>query len=411
LAILGMFLPWQQNVQGTGEVTAFTPGLRPQTVESAIPGRISNWHIREGDFVNAGDTILSLSEIKDKYFDPNLLNRLEQQVVAKTNMIEAKTNKAEALRRQIKALEEGMEVKLMQANNKLLQAKYQLISDSIDYQAEKVRNANFSNQYERNKNLYEAGNIALTKLQDIESKMQESKMKVVAAENNYLESKAELENASVNIAGVKADYLDKINKATSSLNATLSELYDTEAELSKLEIEFSNMRIRNNQYWVIAPQSGYVVRAMKAGIGETITEGEAVVSIMPSEPDKAVALYARAMDIPFVSEGRKVRVEFDGWPALQFSGWPNVSVGTFGGVVKVIDRVGTSGGRFRLMIVPDENDEPWPDAIRLGSGAKGWVMLDDVPIWYEIWRQLNGFPPSLYEKTQKPAKEKTASKE
>jgi hypothetical protein len=98
-----------------------------------------------------------------------------------------------------------------------------------------------------------------------------------------------------------------------------------------------------------------------------------------------------------ISKGRKVRIEFDGFPALQFSGWPSVSVGSFGGTVEVIDFVNTKPGEFRILVIPDPTDDKWPKQIRNGSGIQGWVMLDDVPVWYEIWRQLNGFPPSLYE--------------
>ena len=29
----------------------------------------------------------------------------------------------------------------------------------------------------------------------------------------------------------------------------------------------------------------------------------------------------------------------------------------------------------------------------MGSGVYGWALLDDVPVWYELWRQINGFPP------------------
>jgi adhesin transport system membrane fusion protein len=111
----------------------------------------------------------------------------------------------------------------------------------------------------------------------------------------------------------------------------------------------------------------------------------------------AVEMTVRAMDVPLIEAGRKVRIQFDGWPALQFSGWPNVSVGTFGGLVKVIDRVDDTGGNYRILVTPDPNDEPWPEQLRMGSGTKGWVMLDNVKVGYEIWRQLNGFPPSLYE--------------
>ena len=272
-----LFVPWQQNIRGTGEVTAFTPGNRPQSVESAIPGRISSWRVREGQFVYSGDTILTLSEIKDEYFDPNLLLRLREQVSAKEGSIVSKREKADALTTQISALKDALAVKYQQAQNKVTQTELKLSSDSVDFLAEKIRFNNFENQYDRNKTLYAAGNIALTKFQDIESKFQESRMKVVSSENTFHQSRAELVNARVDLAGIQAEYQDKISKAESDLNATLADLYESQAALAKLKNEFANMQIRNEQYQLIAPQSGYVVRAMQAGIGETIKEGEPVV--------------------------------------------------------------------------------------------------------------------------------------
>ncbi|MEO1096693.1 MAG: HlyD family efflux transporter periplasmic adaptor subunit [Bacteroidota bacterium] len=392
-----LFVPWQQNIQGNGDITAFNPSNRPQFVESTIAGRIDSWKVREGQFVNRGDTILTLTEVKEKFFDPELLQRLQEQIVAKEAEIDSKGSKAEALRNQITALKNALRAKYEQAENKLTQTRFKLNSDSVDFLAEKVRFGNFENQYERNKTLYEAGNIALTKFQDIQSKYQESRMKVVSSENKFQQSRVELTNAVVNLTGVQAEYQDKISKAESDLNATLADLYNSQGSLAKLRNEYANMQIRNEQYQVIAPQSGIVVQAMRAGIGETIKEGEAVVTVMPENPDIAVQMYVKAMDVPLLSRGRQVRIEFDGWPALQFSGWPSVSVGTFGGVVQVIDQVNSKGGEFRILVTPDPNDEPWPEQLRLGSGTKGWVMLDNVPVWYEIWRQLNGFPPSLYE--------------
>jgi hypothetical protein len=146
-----------------------------------------------------------------------------------------------------------------------------------------------------------------------------------------------------------------------------------------------------------------VVKALKTGLGETIKEQEAVVTIMPDNPSVAVELYVKAMDVPLLTVGRHVRLQFDGWPALQFSGWPSVSVGTFGGTISVIDAVDSKAGKYRILVSPDENDTDWPRQLRLGSGVYGWAMLDDVPIWYEIWRQLNGFPPSLREQPDEDA--------
>jgi len=367
--LIVLFLPWQQNIRGTGKVTALSPGNRPQTIETVIAGRIQNWKVQEGQFVNKRDTIAIISEVKEKYFDPQMLSRLREVIVAKENSLQSKDLKARALKRQIKALREGMRTKMNQAKAKL--------------EAEHVRFDNAKNQFDRNKTLFDAGNIPLTKYQDIEYKYQ-------AAEADYI-------NAEIEIDRVEAEYLDKINKAESDLNNTLAEQFDTEADIAKLRNELVNMEIRSQQYFILAPQSGFVVKATQAGIGETIKEGEPVCTIMPQSDDLAVEMHVKAMDVPLISKGRKVRIEFDGFPALQFSGWPSISVGSFGGIVEVIDYVNSKPGEFRILVIPDKEDDSWPKQIRNGSGIHGWVMLDSVSVWYEIWRQLNGFPPSLYE--------------
>lgn len=363
-----MFVPWQQNVRGTGKVTALNPANRPQTVQSIIAGQIQEWHVKEGDKVSKGDTIVTIGEVKDKYFDPALLTRMQEQINAKRSSIYAKEQKVAALHRQIAAQQNELSQKSSQALAKL--------------EAEKVKRENFKSLYDRNKLLYEAGNIPLTKFQEIEYK--------------YRGSNADYANAQTEIQRLKAEYTDKISKSESDLNNTRAEIFEAEAEISKLTNEYTNVTVRTSQYQLLAPQDGYVVRAIKTGIGETIKEGEAICTVMPQTLDMAVELNVKAMDVPLISKGRRVRIEFDGWPALQVSGWPSVSVGTFGGKVEVIDYVSSTPGEFRILVTPDHAGEKWPEQLRIGSGIKGWVMLDDVPVWYEIWRQLNGFPPSLY---------------
>ncbi len=362
-----LFLPWQQNIRGYGKVTALSPQNRPQTIETVIGGRIKEWLVNEGEFVDKGDTIVRITEVKEKYFDPQLLTRLKEQLAGKGNSLDAKRAKADALTRQIAVLREGMILKVKQSKAKL--------------EAERVRFKNAESQYQRNKRLYEAGNIPLTKFQEIEYKFQGSQ--------------ADFQNAQIELDRVEAEYMDKINKSESDLNNTRAEAFDTEVEIAKLRNEYANTEIRSGQYSVLAPQSGYIVRAQKSGIGETLKEGDPICTIMPKTNDLAVEMFVKAMDVPLVSIGRQVRIQFDGWPALQFSGWPSVSVGTFGGEVRVIDYVNSKPGEFRILVVP--NDDGWPGQLRMGSGTKGWVMLDDVPVWYELWRQLNGFPASLYE--------------
>jgi hypothetical protein len=36
----------------------------------------------------------------------------------------------------------------------------------------------------------------------------------------------------------------------------------------------------------------------------------------------------------------------------------------------------------------------------MGTGAQGIALLKDVPIWYELWRNINGFPPDYYKPAQ-----------
>lgn len=367
--LIVLFLPWQQNIRGNGKVTAFNPSNRPQTIETIIAGRISKWHVREGMNVVKGDTIITLTEVKEKYFDPMFLQRMQEQIEAKSNSLNSKESKAKALERQIVALKNGMQNKIDQSKAKL--------------EAERVRFKNSENQYQRNKKLFEAGNIPLTKFQDIEYK--------------YQGSKADLSQAEIELSRVEAEYLDKISKSESDLSSTRADLFDGLGDLVKYRNEYANMQIRNEQYQILAPQSGMVVKAMQSGVGETIKEGDAVCTIMPSASDVAIEMYVKSMDVPLLSRGREVRIQFDGWPSLMVSGWPSVTVGTFGGTVEVIDYINSKPGEFRILVVPKKGDEPWPKQLRVGSGTKGWAMLDDVPVWYELWRQLNGFPPSLYE--------------
>jgi multidrug resistance efflux pump len=390
-----LFLPWQQNIRAEGFVTTLRPEDRPQTIESAISGRIKEWKVTEGQYVNKGDTILLLAEVKEKFFDPDLLKRISEQLAAKQQGIGGYQSKIVALSTQVSALSEGMELSIEKARNKLKQSQLKLISDSTDWQAEKIQLQIAQNQLVRQEDLYKKGLVPLTALESRRLKVQESNAKVISLENKTLMARNEILNAKIELNSLRAEYTDKISKATSDKSSAISSLAEATGEFSKMTNEYANMRIRNEQYALLAPQDGFVVKAMRAGIGEIIKENEAVVSIMPNEPQVAVALYVKAMDISLLSVGRSARVEFDGWPALQFSGWPNIAVGTFGGEVAVIDYVESKEGKYRILIKPDEADESWPTRVRQGSGVRGWVMLDDVPIWYEIWRQLNGFPPSL----------------
>lgn len=406
IGLIVLFLPWTQNITGKGYLTTLTPDQRPQTIQSPIPGRIEKWYVREGDYVNKGDTILFISEVKNEYFDPKLVERTGQQIKAKEMSVTSYQGKVKALNNQIGALSNERGLKLEQAKNKLLQSKLKVQSDSIDLEAAKTNISIAQRQYERTVQLESEGLKAVTDVEEKRLKLQETQAKLISQENKLLASKNEVINSRVEISRVQAEYTDKISKAESDMFTAQSNQFDSEAQVTKLENEFSNYSIRNDLYYIRAPQNGYINRAIQGGLGETFKEGDKLVGIMPSSIDMAVETYVEPIDLPLVHVGEEVRIQFDGWPAIVFSGWPNVSYGTYGGKVVAIDRFISENGKYRVLLAPDSNDHEWPKDLRAGSGANTIALLEDVPIWFELWRQLNGFPPNYYQPQNDMAKAK-----
>ena len=381
VAVLSLFLPWQQFVAGKGEVTAFAPRDRPQVVPSTIGGRIVEWYVHEGEVVTAGQPILRITEVKDDYLDPRTIDRYNEQLAGKSAAVTSKREKVRQLATQISLLQQNLQLGEQKARTKV--AQY-----DADVRASELDSTTSFTQLQRQQSLYDQ---ELTRLTDLEN----ARVRYQNAIAKMQEKRQALQAARIELNTVALDYGEKIAKARSEQAATLAEVGEGSADVAKLRQNVQNLEIRNGFYVIRAPQEGTIIRAARAGIGEQIKEGETVVTIMPAAAAQAVALMVKPMDVPLLSRGRRVRLQFDGWPALQFAGWPSVSVGTFGGKVAVIDRVPGPGGDFRVLVVPDSAEDPWPRQLRLGSGALGWAMLDQVRVGFEIWRRINGFPPSL----------------
>lgn len=409
LAIIALFLPWTQNISGSGAVTTLKPNQRPQSIQSVISGRIEKWYVQEGDFVEKGDTIMFISEIKEDYMDPNLVANTQKQVNAKKQALQSYGSKVTTLDAQILNIENEKRLKLEQAQNKIKQAIFKIKSDSIDLEAVKTQLKIANTQYNRAVQLNKEGLKALTDVEEKRLKQQEVEAKIITQENKLLTSKNDFINTKVEIGRITAEYGEKISKAQSDQFTALSNQFDTEAQVNKLENQYANYSIRNGMYYIRAVQSGYINRALQAGIGETIKEGTPIATIMPAKYDIAVETYVSPVDLPLIRKGEKIRVWFDGWPTIVFSGWPDMSYGTFGGQIVAIENFISDNGKFRVLIAPDPNEADWPSQLRVGSGAETIALLNTVPVWFEIWRTLNGFPPDYY-KTKKNDKPINAKK-
>jgi multidrug resistance efflux pump len=398
VGLILLFMPWTQNIQSQGSVIALRPDQRPQAIHSVISGRIEKWFVQEGQYVNKGDTILFISEIKDDYFDPNLVTNTKTQLEYKTQGVTSYDDKVNALENQIEALRLTSKLKLEQTKNKLRQAELKVSSDSIDFNAASANYKTAEDQYARTKELYQQGLKSLTELENRNLQVQKTKSDMIAAENKWLTSKNESINAQVEFFSVQAQYEYEISKAESEKNTALSGKFDASAQVTKLENQYQNYVIRNSLYYITAPQNGYITKAIQSGLGEIVKEGTPIVTIMPATYDLAVEMYIEPIDLPLIQKGQEVRIQFDGWPSIVFSGWPNASYGTFGGKVSAIDNFISENGKYRVLVIPDPKDHPWPEALRVGAGTANMLLLKDVPIWYELWRKINGFPPDYYKK-------------
>lgn len=402
---LAMFLPWTQNIRARGLVTTLRQEQRPQELNSIIPGKIIKWYVKEGDIVKAGDTILQISEVKDDYLDPNLIARTNEQLGAKQQSVEFYKNKVDAANAQIGAISTSRAIKQTQLQNKILQLRLKLQSDSMEYLAAK-NDFNIANvQYKRQKTLYDSGLVSLTQLEQRNQSFQNANAKKISAENKIGTTRQDLLIANMEMNAIDQDYTEKVSKTQGDQFQSLSQIASGQGDVAKLQNQASNYNIRNGMYFITAPQGGQITKAKKAGIGEIIKDGEMLVEIVPRNIDYAVEMFVEPMDLPLVNIGQKVRFMFDGFPAIVFSGWPTASYGTFSGEVVVVENVVSANGKFRVLVKEDTAyKKPWPKELKIGTGSQGIALLKDVALGYELWRNINGFPPDFYKPYNEKAK-------
>ena len=396
IGLIILFLPWTQNIRSNGQVLTLRPEQRPQTINALIGGRIEKWFVKEGDLVKQGDTIMFISEIKEGYFDPQLVGRSEQQLKSKELSVVSYSDKVQSLDKRIDALIETGKLKVQQARIKAQQAQLKLKSDSIENQAATANYQIAKDQYERFEKLYKEDLKSKTEVETRKVAMQRAQASMISAQQKLLQSRNDIIDAKVELNAVETKFQDEVSKAESEKFTALSSMYEAEIDVSKMQSQVANYSIRNGMYYILAPQDGRIAKTLSSGIGETIKQGAAIATIMPTNYDLAVEMYVRPMDLPLLEVGQHVRIQFDGWGASVCSGWPNTSYGTDGGAVFARDQFASENGEFRVLVAPDPKENKWPVALRVGGGAYAMLLLNDVPIWYELWRNVNGFPPDYY---------------
>lgn len=404
--IIVLFLPWTQNIKVQGNVSTLYQEQRPQQLNSPIPGKIIKWYVKNGDYVKKGDTLLQLSEVKEDYLDPLLVKRTEQQVEAKKGVRDYYQAKVGTTKSQLQALSSARDLKLSQLKVKISQLNNKLAGEEAELEAAKNELRMTSDQYERQKKMYDEGLVSLTQFQQRSVSYQNALAKKTATENKLAQTRQEIVNVSIEQNATIQDYNEKLSKTEGDRFQSMGQIEASDGDIAKLENQVANYRARQGLYFVIASQDGQVVQINKAGIGEILKDGESIATIVPDKVDYAVEIYIKPVDLPLVKEGQRVMCIFDGFPAIVFSGWPNSSYGTFAGKVIAVENNISANGMFKALVIQDKNEKQWPPKIKMGTGVQGIAILNDVPIWYELWRNINGFPPDYYEvKTEKSAKD------
>lgn len=380
-------VPWQQSVTGGGRLIAYAPLERQQAVEAPISGRLVRWYVQEGDHVEEGQLIAELSDN-----DPMILDRLGRERDAAQAQVDAAVLEIATAEAQITSLEAvqdaaviGVELRRQMSLDRVEAAERAL--DAADA-AKVTADLNLTRQEALHaKGLASTRTLELARLDE-----QKASADLERARASLRAAKREAKARKADVGKADADAQAKIESARTKVQSSRSKKAKAEAELLKVEVRLA----RQQTMRITAPRAGSVFRVVAKQGGEMVKQGEALAVLVPDTDARAVELWVDGNDAPLITPGRHVRLQFEGWPAVQFVGWPSVAVGTFGGEVAFVDATDDGKGRFRVVVVPDGIDQ-WPEAryLRQGVRANGWILLNRVSLGYELWRQLNGFPPAV----------------
>ena len=382
-----MFVPWHQSVRGKGQVVAYAPLLRQQTIQAPTSGRIVEWNPRivEGARVSKGELILEIQDL-----DPDLLNRLRDQQAAATRKLEAAKSKVEIYMQQAEGFREAKKLALAAADEQVNAAEQKVLAEKQSLEAAQAAVVQEKLNFEQLQKAAASGVAAGLDLQIADRKFKEAKAKVE-------QTKAYIDAAVADLAAKKAERGQKQAEAQTKIDAAVAYATDASGDVANSEKDLADIRVkvsRQESQAVRSPQDGFVFRVMVNPGSDIVKAGDELFSLVPETSDRAVELLMDGNDAPLVTPGRHVRLQFEGWPAVQFAGWPSVAIGTFGGKVVTVDSTDNGQGQFRILVQPEDGSS-WPSDqyLRQGVRANGWVLLSQVKLGYEVWRQMNGFPP------------------
>ncbi|NBO91092.1 MAG: biotin/lipoyl-binding protein [Planctomycetia bacterium] len=405
-------LPWQQNFYASGRMIAFDPEQRQQDIEAPVDGRISKWYVTENQRVKAGQRLVSIQDP-----DPDILSRLAEQKRAIMGRQTAARERETSFKAQVEALKRSKQQALDAAANRVQVARETLRGATEAYGIATLQRKVAEVNFRMEKQMRAEGLTSQLVFVQAEATQLAREAEERRANNAVKAAQAGVDAADADREKIRNDADASIQSATASIQSAQAEAETAARELADLEIRIS----RQSTQEVVSPVDGNVFRivANASSGGSFVKAGDRLMIITPEvtgEGKRVVELFVEGNDAPqlveFYSQKLKTgstieaRIQFEGYPAIQFVGWPSIAVGTFGGKVMAVDAHDDGKGKFRVLIEHDENDKAWPSdfALRQGSRAQGWLLLEKVSLGYELWRRFNAFPPVMADKDESPKK-------
>jgi multidrug efflux pump subunit AcrA (membrane-fusion protein) len=401
ILIIVEFVPWTQTISATGKVSAYTPYERPQNIESRITGRLKAWHIYEGMPVKKGDLIAELEDYDPNFMAPELISLLEQRKIALQQQREAALARAEQLNKRIgemrnlvKAAVPSADARVVEAENRVREAQQKLEAAKIDLTTALLN-------VDRHRQLVKDGLVSQRELELTIQAEVTAQAALQAAQANLKAAEQARSALAFGRDQVSAEVWQRLIEAEAARDQAVASAAKAADELADVTVRLQNNQQRIDAAKIYATMDGTVVRQARIGIMETIKQGETLATLSPKAEDVAIEMMAEGLDAPLLTPGRKVKILFFGVPAIPLPAWPELMAGTRTGIIRVVDQIDDGKGNFRFWVVPDpEDSQPWPDQSRVRQGTKvlGWVILNRVPLWYELWRRFNFFPPDYTER-------------
>jgi len=393
------FVPWTQTIKAQGKLSAYSPAERPQEVHAPIEGRVTTWKINEGMIVKTGDLLLELADVDPKFLAPDLLSRLDQSMQALEERREAALTREQLLNKQIEEMNKLTEAATRSADSRVQEASNRIQSVEQRLAAAKVGAKTAQLNLQRSQVLEAEG---LLSRRDLELAIQAeaaTQAELRASEAALQEVTQSRQALSYGRTQIEAELVQRILDTRSQRASALADAANASKELADLALTRSNAFQRRAASRITAPMDGTVVRMALVGPGEVVHPGDPLLTIVPTTATRAVEMWADALDAPLLKPERKVLLMFQGIPAIPLPSWPELMAGTFDGHIRVVDQTSDAQGRFRFWVVPDPEGLSWPpqDQVRQGTQVMGWVLLNRVPLWYEIWRRVNLFPADYQE--------------